>query len=277
MWWQATVAGGSVVGGDSSSEPAASVVVMELQGRVVVVTGGASGLGACLTRAFAQVGSHVVVADRDGAAALDLVAEIRAQGRPATGCRCDVTDEDDVRRLIAVAEELGGVDVLVNNAGGWGGSPVQYPDAPPEDWSAVLDLNLRAPMRAIQLCLAGMRWRGEGAVVNVASSAGIEGSAYGSPPYAVAKAGLVRLTTALASLADEGVRVTCVVPGWIGLPRAHAERAALSEQDRGRLPELVPPELVAHEVVRLVSEDAAAGTVVELLDGSRRRVVHPDG
>jgi NAD(P)-dependent dehydrogenase (short-subunit alcohol dehydrogenase family) len=249
---------------------------MELNGRVVVVTGGASGLGASVARAFAEAGSHVVVADRDGAAALDLVAEVRGQGGDATACRCDVTDDDDLRRLVAVGEGLGGVDVLVNNAGGWGGGPVQYPDAAPEDWSAVLDLNLRAPMRAVQLFLAGMRERGEGAVVNVASSAGIESSAYGSPPYAVGKAGLVRLTTALASLAEEGIRVTCVVPGWIGLPRAHAERAALAPDERGHLPDLVPPELVAREIVRLVHEDAEAGTVVELLDGSRRRVVRPE-
>jgi 3-oxoacyl-[acyl-carrier protein] reductase len=250
---------------------------MELQGRVVVVTGAASGLGASITRAFADAGSHVVVADRDADTALDRVAELRAQGHPATGCRCDVTDENDLRRLVSVAEGLGGVDVLVNNAGGWGGRPLQYPAAPPEDWSAVLDLNLRAPMRLLQLALTGMLERGAGAVVNVASSAGIEGSAYGSPPYAAAKAGLVRLTTALASLAEEGIGVTCVVPGWIGLPRAHAERAALSEQDRERLPELVPPELVADEVVRLVRQDSEAGTVVELLAGSRRRVVRPDG
>ena len=250
---------------------------MQLQGRVVVVTGGASGLGASLSRAFADVGSHVVVADRDAAVALELVTELREQGRAATECRCDVTDEDDLSRLVSVADGLGGVHVLVNNAGGWGGSPEQYPDAPAEDWSAVLDLNLRAPMRLLQLALAGMRARGEGAVVNVASSAGIESSAYGSPPYAVAKAGLVRLTTSLAGLADEGIRVSCVVPGWIGLPRAQAERAALAPDERERVPDLVPPELVADEVVRLVREDAAAGTVVELLDGSHRRVVQPDG
>jgi 3-oxoacyl-[acyl-carrier protein] reductase len=250
---------------------------MELPGRVVVVTGGASGLGAAITGAFADAGSHVVVADRDGAAAVVRVAALREQGGAATACRCDVTDEDDLRRLVAMAEGLGGIDVLVNNAGGWGGSQVQYPDAPPEDWSAVLDLNLRAPMRAVQLTLTGMRARRRGAVVNVASSAGIETSAYGSPPYAVAKAGLVRLTTALAGLADDGVRVTCVVPGWVGLPRAVVERAALSQPEREALPALVPPDLVAREVVRLVREDVAAGTVVELLDGSRRREVCADG
>jgi 3-oxoacyl-[acyl-carrier protein] reductase len=88
----------------------------------------------------------------------------------------------------------------------------------------------------------------------------------------VAKAGLVRLTTALAGLAQEGIRVTCVVPGWIGLPRAHAERAALHPSELEWAPELVPPELVTAEVVRLVRDDADAGTVVELLDGNDRQV-----
>ena len=246
---------------------------MDLNGRTVVVTGGASGLGEHVVRAFAATGAHVVVADRDAAGAGALAAELRAAGGAATGVGCDVTVEDDLRALVALAEALGGVDVLVNNAGGWGDRPVHYPDAPPEDWQHVLDLNLRAPMRLLQVCLEGMRRRGRGAVVNVASSAGVETTAYGSPPYAAAKAGLVRLTTALAGLAEEGVVVTCVVPGWVGLPRAHAERAALDPDERAATPELVPPELVAAEVVGLVRDDGPAGTVVELLAGSSRRVV----
>jgi 3-oxoacyl-[acyl-carrier protein] reductase len=248
---------------------------MDLEERIVVVTGGATGLGGHLVRAAAGAGAHVVVADRDGDAASPLADAVRAGGGSAPPSRCDVTSEDDLVALVAVAEALGGVDVLVNNAGGWGASAVQYPDAPPEDWDAVLDLNLRAPMRALQLSLPGMRRRGRGAVVNVASSAAVERTAYGSPPYAVAKAGLVRLTTALAGLEREGVRVTCVVPGWIGLARAPAERAALDPHEQAALPALVPPHLVAEEVVRLVRDDAGAGTVVELLDGSDRRVVLP--
>ena len=245
---------------------------MDLNGRTVVVTGGASGLGEHLVRAFAEAGGHVVVADRDAAAAGALAAEIRGEGGAATGVGCDVTVEEDLRALVALAEALGGVDVLVNNAGGWGAGSAHYPDAPPEDWDHVLDLNLRAPMRLLQLCLDGMRSRGRGAVVNVASSAGVETTAYGSPPYAVAKAGLVRLTTALAGLGEEGIRVSCVVPGWIGLPRAHAERAALDPAELESAPELVPPELVTAEVVRLVRDDADSGTVVELLDGTHRHV-----
>jgi NAD(P)-dependent dehydrogenase (short-subunit alcohol dehydrogenase family) len=248
---------------------------MELSRSTVVVTGGASGLGGHVSQAFAREGAHVVVADRDGAEAEDFAAAVRAEGGSATAVRCDVSAEADLRRAVAVADELGGADVLVNNAGGWGAAPTQYPDAPLEDWGAVLDLNLRAPMRALQLCLVGMRARGRGAVVNVGSSAGVEESAYGSPPYAVAKAGLVRLTTALAGLQDEGIRVTCVVPGWIGLGRALVERAALDPAELASAAALVPPELVAAEIVRLVRDDAVAGTVVELLDGTGRRVIAP--
>jgi 3-oxoacyl-[acyl-carrier protein] reductase len=246
---------------------------MELNGRTVVVTGGASGLGEHVVRAFVGAGAHVVVADRDAAGAGALAAELRGAGGTVTAVGCDVTIEDDRHALVTLAEALGGVDVLVNNAGGWGDRPAHYPDAPPEDWEHVLDLNLRAPMRLLQLCLEGMRLRGRGAVVNVASSAGVETTAYRSPPYAVAKAGLVRLTTALAGLAEEGVVVSCVVPGWVGLPRAHAERAALAATELKAAPELVPPELVAAEVVGLVRAEGSGGTVVELLAGSSRRVV----
>ena len=248
---------------------------MELTGRTVVVTGGASGLGEHVVRGFAAVGAHVLVADRDAAAAQQVAEGVRAGGGAATACGCDVTVERDLLALLDVADRWGGVDVLVNNAGGWGASSQPYPEAPPEVWSDVLHLNLHAPMRALQLSLPGMRARGRGAVVNVASSAGVEASAYGSPPYAAAKAGLVRLTTAVAGLQDEGIRVTCVVPGWVGLPRALREWAALTPDQRVALPALVPPELVADEVVRLVQEDDPGGSVVLMLDGSSRRVVLP--
>jgi 3-oxoacyl-[acyl-carrier protein] reductase len=247
---------------------------MELTGCVAVVTAGGAGLGAHVARALAAAGCHVVVADRDAEAAGAVAEEVRDSGGEATACRCDVLVDDDLRALVALADELGGVDVLVNNAGGWGGAPEQYPDAPLEAWSAVLDLDLRAPMLLLQLCLPAMRRRGAGAVVNVASSAGVESGAYGSPPYAAAKAGLVRLTTSLAGLAEEGVRVTAVVPGWIGLDRAHDEWDALPAAERATRAALVPPGLVAAEVVAL-ARDASAGTVVTLLDGEEREVLAP--
>ncbi|MBM6401133.1 SDR family NAD(P)-dependent oxidoreductase [Phycicoccus sonneratiae] len=241
--------------------------------RTAVVTGGGDGLGRAVGLALARHGAHVVVADRDPAAAEATARDVLREGGAATGVACDVTRDTDLRALVAVADDLGGADVIVNNAGGWGGADAQYPEADVEQWSAVLDLNLRAPMLLLQLCLPGMRRRGWGRVVNVASSAALGTGAYGSPPYAAAKAGLIRLTTSLAGLADDGVRVTGVVPGWVGLPRAHAELAALDPVERAARPPLVPPGLVADEVLALVTGDAVAGTVVSLPGGREREVL----
>ena len=99
--------------------------------------------------------------------------------------------------------------------------PPHFPDATPAQWSATLALNLRGAMLATQLALAPMRAAGGGAVVNVASSAGLGGGAAPSPEYGAAKAGLIRFTTSLADLRERmGVRVTCVVPDWILTERA---------------------------------------------------------
>jgi NAD(P)-dependent dehydrogenase (short-subunit alcohol dehydrogenase family) len=106
---------------------------------------------------------------------------------------------------------------------------------------------------------------GGGAVVNVSSSAGLARGAYASPEYAVAKAALVRFTTSLADLADShDVRVSCVVPGWIGLDRAIRERARLPPDER---PDLVPPELIARTIVDLAEDQTSAGRVVVLDEG----------
>src|SRR5918911_1674767 len=112
----------------------------------------------------------------------------------------DVTDPQALERLFADAEDLA---VLVNNAGGR--EAPYFPDAPPERWSAVLELNLRAPMLATQLAIEAMRRRGGGgAIVNVGSTAGVGLGPYAAPEYGAAKAGLMRFTGALAFLADEG-------------------------------------------------------------------------
>ena len=148
----------------------------------------------------------------------------------------------------------------MNNAGGWHPGQ-QYPEAPPEAWRRALTLNLVAPMLLTQLL-----WRevaeGTGAVVNIGSSGGEGDEPYGSPEYGAAKAALRRFTTALGDRAD--VRVMAVVPGWIGLERAHREFARLTpDEQRGAGP-LIPPRAVAAAVARLI-EQGHAGEVVELL------------
>ena len=113
--------------------------------------------------------------------------------------------------------------MLVNNAGGGGHVPPHFPDASPAQWGATLDLNLRGPMLATQLALEPMRAAGGGAVVNVASTAGLGLAPYVSPEYGAAKAGLIRFTSTLAGL--DGVRVNCVVPDWIDTERGDGRRA----------------------------------------------------
>lgn len=233
---------------------------MDLSGRVAVVTGAGSGLGAVVSARLADRGAVVVVVDVDPDAA----------GRTSASLPGSVPVVTDLSRPVAVdtvAAAVAGLAppaLLVNNAGGWGTAGRQFPDAAPDEWRSVLALNLVVPMALTQRLLGPMADAGGGAVVHVASSAGRDTGAYASPEYAVAKAGLVRLTTSLAGLAaSHGVRVGCVVPGWVGLERAHAERAALPPEDR---PELVPPQDVADAVVALATDDTSAGRVV-VLDG----------
>ncbi|HMM93596.1 SDR family oxidoreductase [Phycicoccus sp.] len=247
---------------------------MDLTGCLAVVTGAGAGLGEVVARAAAARGCRVLVADRDGEAAERVAAGLRTTGGRARGVACDVLLDDDLERLAAEADAEGGAALLVNNAGGWGDAPAQYPEADPDEWSAVLALNLRAPMLLLQRCLPGLRRHG-GAVVNVASSGALGRAPYGSPPYGAAKAGLIRLTTSLGGPATGGVRVTCVVPGWVGLPRALEEWDALTVTERSGRPALVPPEHVAATVLDLAADDAPGGTVVELLDGTGRTVLAP--
>jgi NAD(P)-dependent dehydrogenase (short-subunit alcohol dehydrogenase family) len=147
----------------------------------------------------------------------------------------------------------------VNNAGGVS-SPF-FPDAPLERWSAVLDLNLRATMLATQLALETMRGRG-GAIVNVSSIAGVGYGPHRAPEYAAAKAGVARLTAALASLAEEGVRVNCICPDFTDTPAARRSLEQATPAERAAAPPLVPAERVADAIVGLVKDESLAGRVL---------------
>jgi NAD(P)-dependent dehydrogenase (short-subunit alcohol dehydrogenase family) len=126
-------------------------------------------------------------------------------------------------------------------------------------------LDLETPMLATQLCLEPMRAVGGGAVVNVSSSAGLGAAAYDSPEYAAAKAGLIRFTTAVAGVAgSHRVRVSCVVPHWIGLPRAYDEWSRMSEDQRAASGGIVPTHEVVDAVLDLAEDPRSAGRVVEL-------------
>jgi NAD(P)-dependent dehydrogenase (short-subunit alcohol dehydrogenase family) len=128
----------------------------------------------------------------------------------------------------------------------------------------VLDLNLRTPMLATQLALPALSATG-GVVVNIASTAGLDHTPYEWPEYAAAKAGLIRFTTAMGDLPRRaGVRVTCVVPDWIHTPRAQAELAAMTAEERAARPAPIPLSRLTDAVMELVRDDDLSGHVVVL-------------
>ncbi|WP_161302283.1 MULTISPECIES: SDR family oxidoreductase [unclassified Streptomyces] len=235
-------------------------------GTSVAVTGAAAGLGYVIAEELAARGRTVVLLDRDEAA-LGAAVEQLGGGRHGrvVGLAADLSTVEGVRAAAGALLAQGGIGGLVNNAGGWLPDE-QYPDAEPERWLSALTLNLTAPMLLTQLLWPALS-AAAGAVVNIGSSGGLGDAAYGSPEYGAAKAGLHRFTTSLAGRVD--VRVTAVVPGWIGLERARKQWAALSERERDEAGPLVRPEEIAATVCALLTS-GRAGEVVEMLGGDRR-------
>ena len=229
---------------------------MDLDGKVAVVTGAAMGIGFAVAQALTDAGAQVVLADRDSEAGKQAAADVGG-----LFVRTDVSEDDELRRMIATAERFGGgIDVLVNNAGGVE-RPV-YPDAPAEHWQRVLDVNLRAVMLATQLALEPLRRRGGGAIVTVASVAGLGAGPHGAPEYAAAKAGVVRFTAALGELAANGIRVNAICPDYVDTPAMQRSLAEVDERERASLPELVSPQAIAGGVLDLIRDDSLAGRVL---------------
>ena len=184
---------------------------MELQGRVVVVTGGASGIGRSLAVAFAAHGaSGVVVADLDGAGAEAVAAEVEGVGGAAVGVGCDVSVEADVQALVRTAEErFGPVDVFCANAGILVTGGIE---APIEAWDRAWSVNVKSHLFAARAVVPGMVARGEGYLVHTASAAGLL-TQLGAAPYSVTKHAVVAFAEWLSiTYGDAGVRVSALCP-----------------------------------------------------------------
>jgi NAD(P)-dependent dehydrogenase (short-subunit alcohol dehydrogenase family) len=233
---------------------------MQIEGCRAVVTGAAIGLGRAIALALARAGAEVLVVDIDEDGGRQTVASA-----PAGRCRflrADMTAPDDILAMVATGRPR----ILVNNAGGGGHIPPHFPEAPAERWEASVRLNLLGPMLATQAALGPMRAAGGGAVVNVASTAGLGLAPYGSPEYAAAKAGLIRFTSTLTDLG--AVRVNCLVPDWVATERLTADELASR-------PPPVPLAAVATAALRLVEDDSLSGRVLVLDRGRPPRLLAP--
>lgn len=219
---------------------------MELSDKMVVVTGGASGIGAAMARRFVREGARaVVVADRDAAAADTLAREIGAHASAL-----DVADEAALLRLIDDCEARhGAIDLFCSNAGITARGGAELPDA---DWQRVLDVNLMAHVHAARALLPRMLARGSGWLLQTASAAGLLSQF--DAPYAVSKHAAVAFAEWLSiTYGDRGIGVSCLCPGGVATPLLDAEtparRALMGEG--------------------IVSADAVADAVVEGLRAER--------
>ena len=234
---------------------------IDLHGRRAVITGGAQGIGRAVAERCLESGASVALWDLDG----DLLAET-ARDLGSLGCvhgvLADITVPEAVEAALAdTFSELGEIDILVNNAG-IAGPAVKVWDYPIEAWRQVIDLDLTAVFLCCRAVVPGMRERGYGRIVNIASIAGKEGNPNASA-YSAAKAGVIALTKSLGKeLADQDIAVNCVTPAaaktriFEQITQEHVDYM-LSKIPRGRF---VTVEEVAALVAWLASEDCSFTT-----------------
>ena len=246
--------------------------------RAVLVTGGSRGIGRAIAEAFAKLGDRVAVHHRDSAAlAAQVVAGLPGGGH--TVVQADLADAEAVRRAVdAACETLGGLDVLVNNAGIFTPHPiteVSYAEWQAA-WQATLGVNLIGAANVTWCAVQHMLGRGSGRIINVSSRGAFRGEP-GQPAYGASKAGLNAFGQSLArALAPHGIAVAAVAPGYVDTdmaarylagPQGDALRA---QSPFGRVAE---PEEIAAAVVYLASPEAewASGTIIDLSGASYLR------
>lgn len=246
-----------------------------LAGRGAVVTGGGRGIGAAIAEALADAGAAVVVAARTMREIEGVASSLRARGAPAWAVACDVSDESSVRGMAVQARERlasgsSRVDVLVNAAGDGGAAPFERIAL--AEWRAMLETHATGTFLCTREFVPAMRERGFGRVVNIASTAGLEGARY-IAHYCAAKHAVVGFTRAVATeLGGSGVTINALCPGYVDTPMTQrtiaqivartgrtAAQALQSVLESAQQERLLAPAEVAAATIELCG-DAASGT-----------------
>ncbi len=222
---------------------------MDVNGKVVLITGASGALGEAVVRRFAAAGARLALADRRAEPApgsLDGLPDALFVGGT------DVTNADSVEALAArVLHDRGRIDVLLNIAGGWrGGTPVH--ETPPETWDFLMDLNAKSVFLVCRAVIPAMLAQGGGKIVSVAAKSGLQGAA-NTAAYNASKSAVIRLTEAMsAELKDRGINVNCVLPTIIDTP---ANREQMPKADFAKW---VAPDALADVLLFLASDAARA-------------------
>ncbi|WP_136440549.1 SDR family NAD(P)-dependent oxidoreductase [Pacificoceanicola onchidii] len=229
----------------------------------VLITGGASGIGAATVEAFARQGAKVGFVDFDETAAQTLLARLAPLNAQIAFAACDLRDLDNMKAAFAeIKARIGAPLVLVNNAArddrhGW-------EDVTPDYWDERMNTNLRHQFFAIQALAPGMIAAGQGSIINLGSISWML-SMGGMPAYTTAKAAIQGLTKSFAAdLGKHHIRVNCIAPGWIMTERQKAlwltPEAEAAYREKQILPELIDPVYLANMVLFLASADSAMCT-----------------
>ncbi|HEX6639050.1 MAG TPA: SDR family oxidoreductase [Steroidobacteraceae bacterium] len=254
---------------DSTAALTGGAIYPSLRGKSVFITGGGSGIGACLTEGFARQGALVAFVDIAEAASLTLVEQLEKAGLPRPWYRkTDVSDIPALQGAIRdAAQALGDFHVLINNVAN--DDRHSFMDVTPQYYDARIAVNQRPAFFAIQAVVPGMKKMGGGSIINVGSNSyGAKGRNF--PVYTTAKSSVVGLTRGLAAeLGEHRIRINVLTPGWIMTQRQIDKwLTPEGEEDIRRnqvLPDKVKPEDVVPMALFLASDDARACSAQEYL------------
>ncbi len=235
--------------------------LINLEGKVAVITGGASGIGLASAKRLAEAGATIAICDINESKGKETLSEIKALGTEARFYACDVTsDEDCCHTAARIFEDFGRIDILFNNAGIiWRKCVTELTE---DEWDAVLDVNLKAVFLFSRYVIPLMEKSGSGSIINAGSGWGLKGGAKAAA-YCAAKGGVVNLTRAMAiDHGQQGIRVNCICPGDTETELLHEEAVQLGLPEREFMKEAADrplqrvglPEDIANAVLYFASD-----------------------